>query len=122
MDVVIKEPLVPVDMSFVADKVNLLTSRAREGVLSQMKSSIPVGYSVVSKSNMVHILRTDGSDLVYPSFSKSRVAHIYVSGQWKGDMHIDSGATPKDIYNICGILQILKGFDSEILGEFKIVN
>lgn len=115
-------PLVPVDMSFVADKVNTLTNTARNKVMDQIKSSVPSGFTVASHRDSVWIGYSEGFDTEHPIISKAKVARVYVEGVWNGEIHIESRATPKDIYRISGLLQVLKGIDSTILGHFSIIN
>ena len=109
--------LTPVDVSFIADKAKVMVESFKAKLIAEIKSIMPLGYSLCGDGTWIVVCSTEGVRPEHPILSANVIAY-----KNNGRISYESKATPNEIYRVSGMLQILAGDDLTILGNFSILN
>lgn len=109
--------LTPVDVTFIADKAKDMVESFKAKLIAEIKSIMPLGYSLCGDGTWIVVCSTEGVRPEHPILSTNVIAYKH-----NGRISYESKATPNDIYRVSGMLQILAGVDLTILGNFSILN
>lgn len=112
------EILLPVDMSKQVTLIKQLSEDYLSAFRKSVESLLPIGYTFILDGSRVRVVRTPKNleDLKWSYINCELVMHTYGN-----TVTIVDKATPEDVYKLCGIMQLLVGFDKLGISDMQVI-